>query len=377
MKDILITSSVLILAILLIRTLFRVSISRRMQYALWLLAALRLLIPFNLAPAGYSVLNTAQWMETQDYRALQTVPALQLTRGTVRGYDDRAIIPENPVSAQSDTEPVKPEQAQAAFDIRRCVRPVWYGGMVVMAVWFLSANLRFARKLRRTRIPLESVKSRNPVYLCDDVPAPCLFGLIHPVIYVTSAAARDRASLECVIAHEETHAKHLDPLWSLIRIVCLVIYWFDPLVWLAAHCSRVDSELACDEGTIARLGESERMFYGRTLLALVPVRRGGSPILAATTMISGKRHMRDRIRRIAEYKRPAAAALVIALLLSGAAFAATFTGAESVISDKTGTEEQMLSIAQEMAASLIRRFSDRCLLAYDTSEEDVYQRRDP
>ena len=61
MKDILITSSVLIAAILLLRFLFRSTISRRVQYALWLLATLRLLIPFSIGSLSWSVASAPRF----------------------------------------------------------------------------------------------------------------------------------------------------------------------------------------------------------------------------------------------------------------------------------------------------------------------------
>jgi len=225
-------------------------------------------------------------------------------------------------------ERAKIESGGTPITVQSILRIVWFIGMAVMALWFLAANLRFARKLRRTRVPLDDVVSKYPIFLCDDIPSPCLFGLFRPTIYVTSAAAKDENRLRCVIAHEETHARHLDPLWSLVRSVCLAVWWFNPLVWLAAYCSRADCELACDEGVLARLGESERVPYGETLLSLVPVRRGGDPMLAATTMTAGKRQMKERIQRIAEHKRPLAVALVAVLALTGIVCAATFTGTE-------------------------------------------------
>ena len=60
MREILLTSSVLILALLALRTLFRERISRRVQYALWGLVALRLLVPFSLPAAGFSALSAAE-----------------------------------------------------------------------------------------------------------------------------------------------------------------------------------------------------------------------------------------------------------------------------------------------------------------------------
>ena len=149
------------------------------------------------------------------------------------------------------------------------LKAVWHTGMYVMAAWFLLANLRFMLRLRRSRKPYPVENCPYPVYLTADLPSPCLFGLFHPAVYLTPAAVESPETLRHVLIHETTHARHLDPLWSLLRCVCLAVYWFDPLVWIAAIFSRRDCELACDEGALRQLGESERIPYGQTLLRLI------------------------------------------------------------------------------------------------------------
>lgn len=134
------------------------------------------------------------------------------------------------------------------------LKAVWHTGMYVMAAWFLLTNLHFMLRLRRSRTPYPVEGCRYPVYLAEGLPSPCLFGLLHPAIYLTPAAAESPETLRHVLAHETTHARHGDPLWSLLRCVCLAVYWFDPLVWVAAVVSRRDCELACDEGALQRAG---------------------------------------------------------------------------------------------------------------------------
>jgi len=360
MKEMLITSSVLILALLLLRFLFRSTISRRVQYALWLLVALRLLVPVSVGTSDWSVaVVTDQLPEREISDSILTVVGGDAPDLAVREPDpslpeaeQRELYQAYQKEWKDEVDRSKIETGGIPITVQSILHIVWYIGMAVMVLWFLAANLRFARKLRRTRVPLDGAESKYPVYLCDDIPSPCLFGLFRPAIYVTSAAAKNEDRLRFVIAHEETHARHLDPLWSLVRSVCLAVWWFNPLVGLAAYCSRADCELACDEGTIARLGDSERIPYGETLLALVPVRRGGNPMLAATTMTAGKRQMKERIRRIAEHKHPLAIALVAVLLLTGIVCAATFTGAAST----PMTEEEALDALE---ASITLRNDDQ------------------
>ena len=64
MKEILLTSSVLILALLALRRLFRRTISRRMQYTLWALVLVRLLVPLNVGTLAHNVLSAAEPVQT-------------------------------------------------------------------------------------------------------------------------------------------------------------------------------------------------------------------------------------------------------------------------------------------------------------------------
>lgn len=103
-----------------------------------------------------------------------------------------------------------------------------------MTVWFLSVNLIFRRRAARSAQPVACAACPVPVYVTDTVPSPCLVGLFRQRIYVTPACLEDPARLRHVLAHELTHRRHGDPWWSLVRGICLCLYWFDPLVWWAA-----------------------------------------------------------------------------------------------------------------------------------------------
>ena len=319
MKEILLTSSVLILALLALRRLFRRTISRRMQYALWLLVLMRLLVPLNVGTLAHNVLSAAAPVQAAVEKRLET-PVLYTQDGAERRpaqlVDGNAPQGE-PLSPPADAAHSAPADeyslvtpAYRAVTLAEALTYVWYAGMLGVGMWFLVTNLRFARALRKARTPYSVEGCRYPVYLASALPSPCLFGVLRPAIYLNDAAAASPKTLRFVLAHEQTHARHLDPLWSLLRGLCLTVYWFDPLVWLAAVLSREDGELACDEGTLRALGADERTAYGKALLALVPVcDKPQNPLLGATTMTSGKRSLKERITRIAENRQAKTAAV--------------------------------------------------------------------
>ena len=345
MKEILLTSSVLILALLALRQLFRRTVSRRMQYALWLLVLVRLLVPVNVGTLAHNVLSAAAPVQAVVEERLDT-PVLYVQDGTERR--PAQLLP----GKESQGEPLSPpsDAAQSApadeyytvtptyrtVTLSEALTYVWYAGMAGVGAWFLFTNLRFARALRKARTPYRVEGCRYPVYLVSALPSPCLFGVLRPAVYLNEKALQSPDALRFVLAHEQTHARHLDPLWSLLRGVCLTVYWFDPLVWLAAVLSREDGELACDEGTLRALGADERTAYGKALLALVPVcDKPQNPLLGATTMTSGKRGLKERITRIAENRQAKAVAVFAAVALAALVCAVSFTGAPDTTPEVT------------------------------------------
>lgn len=345
MKEILLTSSALILALLALRQLFRRTVSRRMQYALWLLVLVRLLVPVNVGTLAHNVLSAAAPVQTVVEERLDT-PVLYVQDGTERrpaqllpGKESQGD-PQSPPSDAAQSAPADEyytvTPAYRTVTLSEALTYVWYAGMAGVGAWFLFTNLRFARALRKARTPYRVEGCRYPVYLVSALPSPCLFGVLRPAVYLNEKALQSPDALRFVLAHEQTHARHLDPLWSLLRGVCLTVYWFDPLVWLAAVLSREDGELACDEGTLRALGADERAAYGKTLLALVPVcDKPQNPLLGATTMTSGKRSLKERITRIAENRQAKAAAVFAVVALAALVCAVSFTGAPDTTPEVT------------------------------------------
>lgn len=348
MREVLLTSSALILALLVLRQVFRKRISRRVQYALWGLVLVRLLVPANLPAADFSVLSVSEPARVQMEERLEEEPVYVLPVSTQEIARSSArpnvILPmEGRYSEVTQAEGQPAVLTKYAFTLEEALGLVWAAGMGCMGLWLAVSNLRFWHMLRKKRIPMELPECRYPVYLVEEgLVSPCLFGLFRPAVYLTPAAMESGEGLRHVLAHEETHGRHGDPLWSLLRSVCLAVYWFDPLVWWAAAAAREDCELACDESALRRLGEAERIPYGQTLLRLIPLQRSaGHVMLTATTMTSDKKRMKERIMRISENLKMKTAALCAALAVTAAVCAVTFTGCSTQAAAGTASPENL------------------------------------
>ena len=332
MTEWIVTSGVLILAVLLLRFLLKDRISGRLRYSLWLLVLIRLLLPLSL-PSGISIMNL-----------LPAEKPEQLTVGYV-DYElpDLSVEEPDPSLPQALRQAVYEENLQQYRQILQQAKeetgtPVtlgqilvclWILGMAVTGCILVFSNCRFALKLKKDREKLDCADSPVEVYITDRIETPCLFGLFRPAIYLTPEL-RDPQTLQHVLLHELTHRRHWDHIWSALRCVCLVLHWYHPLVWVAAIASKQDAEVACDEAVIRQLGEEQRTAYGKTLISMTCTCRSDRDLLvAATTMVSGKRALKERVMRIAKHPKTALYALIAVVLVAAVAVGCTFTGAES------------------------------------------------
>ncbi len=338
-----ISSAVLTAAVIGLRYLLRGRISLRMQYALWLLVLVRLLVPVSFGASDLSVMN-AMPERTPVVQQSVVVPT-----DTVKKITDTQDV--SPVPAENASEPVPSDLVRNTTvtataptvretDWAQAAKTVWLIGAAVVGAAFLASNLRFGRRLRRSRKRVEDTGAGLPVYVSGAADTPCLFGLFRPAIYLTPGALADAETLRYALAHERTHYRHGDHLWAVLRGVCLALHWYDPLAWWAVELSRRDAELACDEATVRRLGESERAAYGRTLVRMTCEKRPALFVTATMMTDSGGR-LRERITLLVKKPKTAAYTAVAVLLAAGLAAVCTFTGGRTELADPFGREYEV------------------------------------
>lgn len=318
MKELLIGSGVLILALAALRATVGRRLSARVRYALWGLVLLRLALPFGLPQSRASVMN---YLPQQPAAVVRQAPA-----GEARPEADGGTAGQPLPTEEAAARPAPQHEPSHWLWL------VWGAGAAAAGGRMLVQNLRFARRLRRTRIRLEQPDCPLPVYECQGLASPCLFGVLRPAIYLNEAA-REPQTRAWVLLHERQHYRHGDHVWCLLRCLCLAAYWFDPLVWLAAELSRRDCELACDEGVTAGLPPSRRLEYGRCLLTLTPARGGGPRLVAATGMSGSAQELQGRLAAIVKNHKTAVWAAALTAVLAACVVAVTFTGAMAAKAD--------------------------------------------
>lgn len=299
------TVSALILAVLLVRAIFKNRVPKRMVYTLWLVVLVKLCLPGTLVSLPVLPAEEAAAPVQRVELPAQPLPAQQPAQAVTQ--------PQTPVQqpvspAQEAAEaPAKPLTAMQIFQI------VWAGGSALLGLWLFGTWLVFTVRLHKSRRFLGR-HGRTRIYISSTVKSPCLAGLI-PAVYLTEDVLQT-AETELILRHELTHLRHLDFLWSLCRTAAVIVYWWNPFIWLAAILSKRDAELACDEAVAAGLSDAQRLVYARAILAQAPRK-------AAALSLAGP-PVRERILFLTKKQRTSALCVILAVLLVVSATGCSF-----------------------------------------------------
>ncbi len=326
-----ITSSVLIAVVLGLRFLFQGKISCRLQYAIWGLVLLKLLLPFSLFDSPFSIMHAVSDSSISD-RQVYVLPISEQpvteTSGITVGNNATLTDTNSFGHAVLSEDGTTITRYVEILSVGQILTFIWLGGGIAVGLWFVGTNVQFYRRLRKMRQVYPASGSKLPVYVSDHIASPCLFGLLHPAVYLTHKAVDSEENTRYALAHELCHFRHGDHIWSILRCLCLATWWWNPLVWAAAIFSREDSELACDESVIKQIGQENRIAYGRTLVDMIALKKAPIGLMcAATTMASGKRGLKERLNMIIKSPKTVIPALAAVLLIVTLSAGCTFTGA--------------------------------------------------
>ncbi len=377
MTGAMIQAAVLVSGILIVRKMFGEKLHAYVRYSLWLLVALRLLIPVNFIDSPFSLLRAVH-VVTEGYREASSAaedldgqpqnrsitgrdsweltsenerdvvteqPGAEGTLSAPEGDDFRMVDDTAMADMEDEDRTDRNRIMPADYTVVAVFRGIWIVGSMVVGGIFFTVHLRFRRRLYRARKLCQQSEDkiagngrktaglhRNlPIYQVKKLEAPCLVGVLRPAIYVGTDIRTGTERFRHVVTHEQVHYLHGDHIWALLRAVLVTVYWFHPFVWVAAAASVRDGEIACDHGTIKQLGEGERLTYGEMLLELSRKNRGKRVYSFGTMLRPGRSEMKERIMRLAggNGTRMSAGILVAVLMLGMAGCAFTGGAAEN------------------------------------------------
>ncbi|MEA5016863.1 MAG: M56 family metallopeptidase [Candidatus Limiplasma sp.] len=333
--------ALLILLALLVRWLLRRKLGSRMVSLVWLLVAIRLLVPVALPNP---LMNDLRPTLSTDVQARPIADQIRVrfqdaTHDLAWALDTNHELGRNRESGSI---------AQFVSDISAYTSYGWTGK------WFLFAylavgglilcgmtiqNIRFRRRLKKHRRGMLSGEAAEkytaqcaaykvkplPVHLVQGLPGPCLVGVLNPYIALPATEADPSLALARELCHYKAH----DQWWGLLRSLCCIVHWFNPLVWIGAHCARTDRELACGERAAAAMTDEQRVSFMEAQEQRA-ARKSAPGILILSTMISMRgKGLKERAGSIGKAVRPSQEAAAAFAVLSAVVLLGSFFTAES------------------------------------------------
>lgn len=343
------TAGIVIMMVLFVRFLIR-GLPKSYAYMLWIVVAFRLVVPFSV-DSDISIFNMfmRENIKDEDFLAAFDSQTRQEEYAQNRIADSEKDRPATP-NAKTDAELNQISNIKfpdifvnhiSIFDsggeycltrtnvynihIFTCI---WIAGMMILGFHTVISSMRMHRKLRYR------VWLCDNVYECGQIRSPFVFGIIRPKICLPFRM--HETEQQCILAHERYHIKRKDYLIKPFAYGLMMVYWFQPLVWVAYHFMCIDMEMSCDEKVISKFTMEIRKEYSRLLLAFAANRRQ-QPV---SPLAFGENNTMKRIKNILHYKKTAQWKLaggIVAVVLTMAACAtnASTDGAIVPSSDKT------------------------------------------
>lgn len=306
---------ILILAILLIRILWLDRLPKRTFPILWTVALARLLMPFSFS-SGLSLYTLLQVLQRRGMPEQATGALAE--GGTMTGALPAWTVAEVPGS----------ELPVLASGCRlEVLWVIWWAGVIVMALFFVSAYLWSRWNFRRA-LPVENEQVQQWLDRCgkrrkglvgriairqwDQILAPLTYGCLRPVILLPRKALWDGGQdLEFILQHEFMHICHCDGVLKLVMTAVLCLHWFNPLVWIMCRVMNRDLELACDEAVLRSFGEPAKAKYAMALIGMEEKKRILLPLYSGFS----KNAIEERINLIMKYKKMKYAGVVVSSVL--------------------------------------------------------------
>ena len=277
-------SALIALAVIIVRFFLKKLASKRSICLLWLLVALRLLLPASLLPESPVSLQQPESPPAQVYHDLRQQQETYL-------------------SAPPEQRPAMVQTVAAQrFALLDQLPAIWLGGVGCMLLYMAVSLLRLRWRLRRAR------HVEGNVYRCTEWSTPFVLGVIAPRIYVPETVQEQDFCQ--VLAHEKCHIRRWDHVFKPLAFLLLAVHWFDPVLWVAYVLLGRDMESACDEMALKNATPAQRAAYSRALVACA-----AQPKMTAVCPLAfGEVAVKERVKNVLQNRKPAVWAAIMLVI---------------------------------------------------------------
>lgn len=304
------TVSAVLLPLLLASRWLQSRVKAKSLYILWLLLAVRLVVPVEITLPKPAV--TVQ------------VPQYEVTIPTNRPSGE---LPDDQLSpVEPNVAPSLPQMeqepdltAQTEVPVAVVLGTLWLTGVFAIALIQISSYLVTRRALLRWARPVSPETREQIQYLAlrlglkrtfqvrrsDRVRTAMVLGVLRPVLLLPQE--------ECdplVVLHELNHLRRRDLEYKGLMMAACWLHWFNPLVWWMSRVAGRNLELCCDEDVAGKENSAFRHRYGRLLLECAA--EGAGPVLSSR-FGSSKEELKARLTNLFVSKKRGRALVCLAL----------------------------------------------------------------
>ena len=355
-----VSGALLLLLILGLKPLYKNKFSKRWQYYIWIVVALRFLLPFT--------------------------PDTTIIGSLFEKFDTTAItneIPTTPnVPVPADTGNSKAEPIQTNREITTaamrepvdkyvCLFFIWSALALVLFVRKVTVYQGFIQYIKAGNKEVSDIKILNLLSDCEEklniktrvelscnplIASPMLIGFFRPRIILPVGEWEDK-ELSYIFVHELIHYKQRDMFYKWLIQIVVCVHWFNPFVYLLEKEVNKSCELSCDEKVISILNEKAKREYGDTLISFLKSNNLYKSSLASVTLTEGAEQLKERLGAIMKFRKKSKAIIAIT---------AIFTVAVCVCFFVTG------AYAAPSAANDMKTWKDSEILNEILTEDGVY-----
>ena len=301
-----VSGPLLLLFILGLKPLYKNRFSKRWQYYVWIIVALRFLLPFT--------------------------PDTTIVGSLFEKFDTAAITNEIPASpnvpvpvgtGNSKAEPIQTNREindtamREPFNIYVCLFFIWSALALVLFVRKITVYQGFIQYIKAGNKEVSDIKILNLLSDCEEklnintrvelscnplIASPMLIGFFRPRIILPVGELEDK-ELSYIFVHELTHYKQRDMFYKWLIQIVVCVHWFNPFVYLLEKEVNKSCELSCDEKVISILNEKAKREYGDTLISFLKSNNLYKSSLASVTLTEGAEQLKERLGAIMKFRK--------------------------------------------------------------------------
>lgn len=314
------SGSILAGLIFAIKPLIKHRLSKSIQYYIWIVVLIRLVLPFSFET---SIMNKMFYRDNTP----ETVTAqneIKSPAETAHNFDIPTTGGSISEGERAAVTAASPQGTDILALLKSNLLAIWLLGAIIV----FSANIlgygRFIKYLKKVNRPAEDEEiallsellwRRKKVTLVRNKYAatPMLIGIIKPCIIIPDMNFTD-GQLRNILLHEMIHLKRFDIAVKWLTVIAASLHWFNPLMYFIKKEVNDACELSCDERVIKNLSDEEKQEYGDTLISMVAEHKYPMGILS-TTMCEEKRTLKERLLSIMNHSKKSRLITIASVLL--------------------------------------------------------------